>query len=230
MQFENGMFSLLNPSANSILGKNSKMPLLLLNDSVDAGVKATHGAVADGGEARRTIQTKTLNLKANFSSRILMIKPYPGLDYAHFNLDNVDVVLHDLYHSGTACVSAQWGENHSLVEFTKRCMKKNIKVYLAPALKSADAYKSTRALIEQGAEMIWNMSIEAAYVKLMLAYGNFKGEQQKLKFIDTDIAGSMCALVVLKNKVFSEFQNPDNSLNKTSTVVKTRPTIRLATV
>ena len=118
-----------------------------------------------------------------------MIKPYPGLNYAHFNLENVDAVLHDLYHSGTACASTQWGENYSLLEFIKRCGEQDIKVYLAPAIKSADAYQSTRALIEQGAEMIWNMSIEAAYVKLMLAYGNFSDEQQIMAFIDRDIAG-----------------------------------------
>ncbi|MGZ5602380.1 MAG: asparaginase domain-containing protein, partial [Methylobacter sp.] len=45
--------------------------------------------------------TKNIPLKAGFSERILMIKPYPGLDYTRFNLDNVDAVLHDLYHSGT---------------------------------------------------------------------------------------------------------------------------------
>jgi L-asparaginase len=136
-----------------------------------------------------TTQTSTINLRPNFSNRILMIKPYPGLNYDHFNLDNVDAVLHDLYHSGTACASAQWGKNHSLPEFIKRCLEQGIKVYLAPAIKSADAYQSTRALIEQGAEMIWNMSIEAAYVKLMLAYGNFTDEQQIMDFINADIAG-----------------------------------------
>lgn len=136
---------------------------------------------------------KALSLKANFSERILMIKPYPGLNYAHFNLDGVDAVLHDLYHSGTACASAQWGENYSLVEFIKRCRERHIKVYLAPSIKSADAYQSTRALIGQGAEMIWNMSIEAAYVKLMLAYGNFGDTLSIMAFIDRDIAGEHLA-------------------------------------
>jgi L-asparaginase/Glu-tRNA(Gln) amidotransferase subunit D len=129
------------------------------------------------------------HLKAHFSERILMIKPYPGLNYAHFNLENVDAVLHDLYHSGTACASAQWGENYSLVAFIKRCAEQKIKVYLAPAIKSADAYQSTRTLITEGAEMIWNMSIEAAYAKLTLAYGNFSDNQQIMAFIDRDIAG-----------------------------------------
>jgi len=44
-------------------------------------------------------------------------------------------------------------------------VEQKIKVYLAPSIESVDAYQSTRALMELGAEMIWNMSIEAAYVK-----------------------------------------------------------------
>lgn len=132
---------------------------------------------------------KNIPLKADFSERILMIKPYPGLDYNRFNLDHVDAVLHDLYHSGTACASLQWGENHSLVEFIKRCEKQGVAVYLAPAIKSPDAYQSTQTLIEQGAEIIWNMSVEAAYVKLLLAYGNFDDKRKIMDFISEDITG-----------------------------------------
>lgn len=132
---------------------------------------------------------KSVSLKADFSERILMIKPYPGLDYDSFNLDHVDAVLHDLYHSGTACASLQWGENHSLVEFIKRCEKQGVAVYLAPAIKSADAYRSTQILMAQGAKIIWNMSIEAAYVKLLLAYGNLGDKQEIMDFIGEDITG-----------------------------------------
>lgn len=134
-------------------------------------------------------QRARIALTAEFSERVLMIKPYPGLDYRTVNLERVDAVLHDLYHSGTACISLQWGENHSLLEFIKRCREQAVKVYLAPIIKSADAYQSTRLLIAQGAEMIWNMSIEAAYIKLLLAYGNFSDEQIIMDFINTDIAG-----------------------------------------
>ena len=45
------------------------------------------------------------------------------------------------------------------------------------------------ALIEQGANIIWNMSIEAAYVKLLLAYGNFADKQEILAFMSGDLAG-----------------------------------------
>ena len=50
-----------------------------------------------------------IRLSANFSERIIMLKPYPGLNYATIKLVQGDVVLHDLYHSGTACASNEWG-------------------------------------------------------------------------------------------------------------------------
>ena len=112
-------------------------------------------------------------LKPQFSERILLIKPYPSLDYDHFNLENVDAVLHDLYHSGTACTTSNWGKNHSLLNFIARCKRENVPIYLAPALKSADAYQSTLELVETGATMLWNMTLETAFAKLSLAYGNF---------------------------------------------------------
>jgi len=129
------------------------------------------------------------SITTNFCSHVLLIKPYPGLDYSYFNMEHVEVVLHDLYHSGTACTSTQWGENYSLLNFIKQCNDKNIPVYLAPAIQSTDAYQSTRALLDLGAEMIWNMSIESAYIKLMLAYGNFNDKQQILAYLNQDSAG-----------------------------------------
>jgi L-asparaginase len=118
-----------------------------------------------------------------FSEQILLVKPYPGLNYSHFNLGNTVAVLHDLYHSGTACVSQQWGDDYSLIDFIKRCSAQGILVYLAPAIKTEDAYQSTRALLDLGANMLWNMSLEAAYVKLSLAYGNFIDDRQIAEFL-----------------------------------------------
>jgi L-asparaginase/Glu-tRNA(Gln) amidotransferase subunit D len=133
--------------------------------------------------------TDVIELKPSFSARVLMVKPYPGLDYSHFQLDGVDAVLHDLYHSGTACATGQWGPHHSLPDFLSHCRSKRIPVYLAPAIKSENAYQSTRELIETGAKLIWNTSIEAAYVKLALAYGNFSDAAFIDGFLATDLAG-----------------------------------------
>ncbi len=137
---------------------------------------------------KESFVNRKVKLKPEFSSRILMIKPYPGLDYSNVNLNHVEAVLHDLYHSGTACATSQWGLNHSLVGFIIRCREQNIPVYLAPALKSENAYQSTRELIGHGAEIIWNMSIEAAYVKLMLAFGNFASLNEISEFLNTTLA------------------------------------------
>jgi len=194
MQYENQKFSRLDSSANLIPGENNPLPEgQIRREWIWSREERRQGSGQDGPETLGWVKgikyTKIPQIKANFSDRILMIKPHPGLNYDNFNLENVDAVLHDLYHSGTACASIQWGADYSLLEFIKRCGEQYIKVYLAPAIKSVNAYQSTRALIEQGAEMIWNMSIEAAYVKLMLAYGNFNDEQQITEFINKDIAG-----------------------------------------
>lgn len=129
------------------------------------------------------------DLQPVFSENIIMLRPYPGLNYSRINLEGVDAVCHDLYHSGTACSSMQWGKDYSLQAFLKHCVDQDIEVYLAPSLKTESSYQSTRELLDVGAEMIWNMSLEAAYVKLLLAYGNFDNKATIMDFINSDIAG-----------------------------------------
>lgn len=145
-----------------------------------------HGAFKQCHELPTT-QDRPYRLRSQFA-RILLIRPYPGLDYTHFNLDNADAVLHDLYHSGTACVSEQWGESHNLIAFSRQCRQRGLPLYLAPAIKSDAAYSSTRELLAQGVRIIWNTSIEAAHVKLMLAHGNFKDNRDIDDFLERDIA------------------------------------------
>jgi L-asparaginase len=140
-------------------------------------------------------QTTRYSLQPHFAERILMIRPYPNLNYDYFNLDQVDVILHDLYHSGTACTASTHGTAYSLVNFVQRCQEKGIKIYLAPAIKSTNAYDGVHALIQHGAEIIWNMALEAAYIKLLLAYGNFTNPHDISRFINTDIAGEFIEFV-----------------------------------
>ena len=128
-------------------------------------------------------------LAARFG-RVLLIRPYPGLDYSHFQLNDVDVVLHDLYHSGTACVSNQWGQSHSLIAFSKRCQQLDKALYLASALYSEETYSSTRELLANGAQMLWNLSLETAYAKLVLAYGNFDDASQRNAYLSTATVAS----------------------------------------
>ncbi|MFW5443941.1 MAG: asparaginase [Methylococcaceae bacterium] len=130
-------------------------------------------------------------LTAKYSTGVLLIKPYPGLDYSHFKLDQVDAVIHDLYHSGTACSTEEWGRNHSLLQFIQKCKEHKIELYMAPAVKNAEAYESTRSLIELGAKMIWNMSLESAYVKLLLVYGNYSNTDLINRLLEQNIANEI---------------------------------------
>ena len=166
--------------------------LPLSSDFISAQSKAYMCFSEQGFERLSDTAPTTRNpikLKADFSARILLIKPYPGLNYDQFNLDQIDAVLHDLYHSGTACSSDSYGQQHDLVAFIKRCRQQNINIYLAPAIHSETAYSSTRELLAHGGEMIWNLSLEAAYAKLLLAYSNFNTPQAISEFLAKDIAG-----------------------------------------
>ena len=127
-------------------------------------------------------------LKPQFSERILLIKPYPALNYDYFDLMNVDAVLHDLYHSGTACTTLEWGENHSLLAFIKRCQMQKVEIYLAPISNSNDTYQSTLELVNSGVTILWNITIEAAYVKLSLAYSNFTDKTAIISFMQQNLA------------------------------------------
>ncbi len=127
------------------------------------------------------------HLKTDFSTRVLLIKPYPGLDYNFFNLESADVILHDLYHSGTACATDN-ASTDSLLWLLQQCHKKNIPVYLAPAVYQKNIYDSSRKIIQQGGKIIWNTSLETAYCKLLLAYGNFNDPQSIEHFLKQEIA------------------------------------------
>lgn len=130
----------------------------------------------------------SVRLQAKFSQRILMIKPYPGLDYTRFNLEGVDAVLHDLYHSGTACVSPRHNSTLSLINWMQRCNDHGVRLYIAPIRQQPEIYHTTQLLMDHGAQIIWNSSIEAAYIKLLLAYGNFDQQSSIDRFLNSNIA------------------------------------------
>lgn len=104
-----------------------------------------------------------------FDRKVLVIRPYPGLDYNFFSLTgDTAAVLHRLYHSSTACTAK--GE-YSLLEFIKKCVERGIPFYASPfRLPGADLYAGSKSLLEAGAVPVYELSLEAAYAKLMLKY------------------------------------------------------------
>lgn len=117
-------------------------------------------------------------------SGIVYIKPYPGLDYSYydFTVRRPKAVLHDLHHSGTA--SAAGKGPYSLPQFITDCRAMGIDVYICPIKdRSAPLYSSSLRLIEAGAIIIENMSMEAAVTKLMLAYGAYSDRAEAEAFV-----------------------------------------------
>ena len=107
----------------------------------------------------------------SFSRKILVIRPYPGLDYAFFRFDSKRhpaAVLHLLYHSATACL----GEgNYDLLHFLSHCRELGVPVYTG-SHKALDGkrYATGDILLGEGVIPLLNISPEAAYAKLLILY------------------------------------------------------------
>ena len=116
----------------------------------------------------------------SFDKKVLMIRPYPGLDYRFISLEEKPAaVLHYLYHSATACTV---DEEHSLICFLERCRRKGIPVYTA-SYKTTEGrfYVTAREIMEKGAIPLKNISPEAAYAKLMLLYNTEGMEEREIE-------------------------------------------------
>lgn len=116
---------------------------------------------------------KEFEIDESLSNQIVMITPYPGLSYENIHLGkNTKAVLHLTYHSGTACTE---GEETSLLRFMNRCKEKGVDVYISSMKRGLDEnYRTIREIMSQGGRPLYDISKEAAYVKLVIGY-NQKG-------------------------------------------------------
>lgn len=120
-------------------------------------------------EERR--EARRLPVPDSFSKKILLIRPYPGLDYSVFDFGEENrpaAVLHLLYHSATACLAEG---NYSFLLFARRCRKLGIDVYMASHKRlGGNRYVTGDMLLREGIVPLLNISPESAYAKLMLLY------------------------------------------------------------
>lgn len=111
---------------------------------------------------------------------VQILNCYPSYDYESIIIkDNVKAFLQLSYHSGT--ISAE----EKTIEFLKKCKDKGIDFYLCSLKKSEDLYASTKKITEFNAKPLYNISREAAYAKLLLAYSQNKIQPQE--FIEKNI-------------------------------------------
>lgn len=91
---------------------------------------------------------------------VLLIHPYPLMDYDALNPDGKRAVLHTLYHSATL-------DSKGAVRLMKRLG--DIPLYLASFRSGRNRYKTAAEAIGAGAIPLTDISPECAYMKLLLA-------------------------------------------------------------
>lgn len=105
---------------------------------------------------------------------ILMLRHYPGLNYAGLCFPEGDkrpaAVLHLLYHSATGCTEAENGS--ALPEFIMRCQALGIDSYLGFAKADYDRQNRyiTNVRLSEHAPFLRAMTPETAYAALLLKY------------------------------------------------------------
>lgn len=106
-----------------------------------------------------------------FKKRIMFIEGCPAMDVGCF-VPNGDTaaVLYSPYHSATACTDVSEGKSYALTEFIKRCITKNIMVYICGLKRKVPIYSTVAEIIKAGSIPIYTTSAVAAYMKLLLAY------------------------------------------------------------
>jgi L-asparaginase len=114
---------------------------------------------------------------------IVRLKSYPGLDYSIFDFkQKPDAILIETYHSGTAKYISM-DETENVCGFAKRMNAADIPVYAAPFDSSLGRYGSFTPMLASGIRFLPGITIEAAYVKLQIAYGSFNSFNEAYLFL-----------------------------------------------
>lgn len=112
---------------------------------------------------KTSVVKRPMALKKN----VMLIRPYPNMNYENINLNGVSAVVHYMYHSATACTV---GRETSLLNFSQRCRQLGVRLYVA-SFKDRDikrAYMSSREILSAGAMPMFNISEESAYIKVLI--------------------------------------------------------------
>ena len=126
---------------------------------------------------------------------VLFIKPYVGIDYSAFNLENIKAVVHSMYHSMTACTGENEDnpESDSILYMLDKCRSKNIAFITEPAKTDICKYVSSDKVLGAGAMPVYGMTSEMTYVKTLLAAAVYENPKDIYRFVNADICGEFVA-------------------------------------
>lgn len=152
--------------------------------------------VSDGKREKNPAENVDLKKIQEISSCVLYIKPYVGLDYSMYRIDNkIKAVVHGLYHSCTACVERRTKEEKytsaSILYLLESCKRFNIPVIAEPCHENVNIYVSGNDMIEAGAIPVYGMTSEMVYVKTLLGCAMGMEKESLTDFLRTDICGEI---------------------------------------
>ena len=140
-------------------------------NAVDFIIDGAEGVFISFNKLYRAVRTVSANARDEFFAEgkqgdllsnpslhrknILVIKPYVGINYNNYNLDGVDLVLHEMYHSATA--------PENVKEFISECRKKGVEFSFVTTKSGAD-YESAKDF----ENIIFDSTLENAYAKALL--------------------------------------------------------------
>ena len=135
--------------------------------------------------------TQVLQRFTRLSDAALLLFPFPGLDYARISLDNIKAVLHGTYHSGTVCVERNQPEENyssrSVLYLADACKKRGIPLFLAPSKLGKEQYSSVYDVAYNGSAIALNMTLEAAYGKLLMGASLGLAGEELVDFMQQEI-------------------------------------------
>jgi len=123
-----------------------------------------------------------LNRIGEIKKRVLVIKPYVGIDYSGYNLEPFSAVLHGTYHSGTVITSAE-SYSDSIEYLLEMCVNRKIPLYLSPCRENGDIYDTLPKALAKGAIPLFGETFEMSYIKLLISFCLDMSECERVKFL-----------------------------------------------
>jgi len=108
---------------------------------------------------KQALETYHCNTIDTDFAQVNIIVPYPTLDYENIHINSTTKLLHTTYHSGTV--------NEKVLNFIATCKQKDVDIYFCGITKADVQYSSTQKLIESGATILYDVSVEMAYAILL---------------------------------------------------------------
>ncbi len=142
-----------------------------INDKIDGGKTDSDTALF---EAKKDISyvfdNEVFSDDNILTNSVIYIKPYVGIDYSIFRLDNAKAVLLNLYHSSTVRTEGGDMDKTSAMYLLKECKQRDIPLYIFPCESGAYRYASTKPLLDGSAIPLYGGTWERNYIRLLMKY------------------------------------------------------------